>query len=85
MFCFIEFHELDSSAGVVQAVGEVVRDLQALVKVSAISDDDLVTLALISDLSYAWNLIEDYTQVMQVRTFWFLNVYNAYSIVGMLY
>ncbi|RXG50961.1 WASH complex subunit strumpellin [Armadillidium vulgare] len=60
-----DFHDLDSFAGIVQAVEEVVHDLQSLVKVSSINDDDLVTLALISDISYAWNLIEDFTQVMQ--------------------
>ncbi|KAB7495837.1 WASH complex subunit strumpellin [Armadillidium nasatum] len=61
-----DFHDLDSFAGIVQAVEEIVHDLQSLVKVSSINDDDLVTLALISDISYAWNLIEDFTQVMQV-------------------
>lgn len=60
-----EFHGLESSAGVVQAVGEVVGALQALVRVAGITEDNLVTLSLISDLSYAWKLVDEYTTVMQ--------------------
>ncbi|XP_076032316.1 WASH complex subunit strump [Oratosquilla oratoria] len=60
-----EFHGLESSAGVVQAVEEVVSHLQALVRVAGVSEDDLVTLALISDISYAWILIDEYTEIMQ--------------------
>lgn len=62
----VEFHGLESSAGVVQAVGEVVGALQALVRVAGITEDNLVTLSLISDLSYAWKLVDEYTTVMQV-------------------
>lgn len=61
-----EFHGLEASAGVVQAVGDVVSGLQCLVKVAGIKEDDLVTLSLISDLSYAWSLVDEYTPIMQV-------------------
>ncbi|XP_071514464.1 WASH complex subunit 5 isoform X1 [Panulirus ornatus] len=60
-----EFHGLESSAGVVQAVGDVVLALQALVKVAGVTEDDMVTLSLISDLSYAWILVDEYTPIMQ--------------------
>nr|XP_045581537.1 WASH complex subunit 5-like [Procambarus clarkii]XP_045581547.1 WASH complex subunit 5-like [Procambarus clarkii]XP_045581556.1 WASH complex subunit 5-like [Procambarus clarkii] len=60
-----EFHGLESSAGVVQAVGEVVSALQALVRVAGVTEDNLVTLSLISDLSYAWTLVDEYTPIMQ--------------------
>lgn len=66
MYCTTEFHDLEASAGVVQAVGDVVSALQSLVKVAGIKDDDLVTLSLISDLSYAWTLVDEYTPRMQV-------------------
>nr|XP_053642494.1 LOW QUALITY PROTEIN: WASH complex subunit 5-like [Cherax quadricarinatus] len=60
-----EFHGLESSAGVVQAVGEVVSALQALVRVAGVTEDNLITLSLISDLSYAWILVDEYTPIMQ--------------------
>lgn len=60
-----EFHGLESSAGVVQAVGEVVSCLQTLVKVAGVAEDNLVTLSLISDFSYAWILVDEYTKIMQ--------------------
>lgn len=60
-----EFHGLESSAGVVQAVDEVVGALQALVKVAGVTDDDLITLTLISDLNYVWILVDEYTSTMQ--------------------
>ncbi|KAG0724668.1 WASH complex subunit 5 [Chionoecetes opilio] len=61
-----EYHSLESSAGVVQAINEVVTALQSLVRVAGITEDELVTLSLISDLSYAWVLVDDYTPIMQV-------------------
>lgn len=63
---FAEFHGLESSAGVVQAIGEMVTALQSLVRVAGVNEDELVTLSLISDLSYAWVLVDDYTPIMQV-------------------
>lgn len=67
MFIYItEYHSLESSAGVVQAIGEMVTALQSLVRVAGVNEDELVTLSLISDLSYAWVLVDDYTPIMQV-------------------
>lgn len=60
-----EYHSLESSAGVVQAINEVVTALQSLVRVAGVNEDELVTLSLISDLSYAWVLVDDYTPIMQ--------------------
>ncbi|KAK3865433.1 hypothetical protein Pcinc_028961 [Petrolisthes cinctipes] len=60
-----EFHGLEGSAGVIQAIGEVVVALQSLVRVAGINEDSLVTLSLISDLSYAWVLVDEYTGIMQ--------------------
>ncbi|XP_042234662.1 WASH complex subunit 5-like isoform X2 [Homarus americanus] len=60
-----EFHGLESSAGVVQAVGEVVSALQALVRIAGVTEDNLITLSLISDISYAWALVDEYTPIMQ--------------------
>lgn len=50
----------------VQAINEVVTALQSLVRVAGVTEDELVTLSLISDLSYAWVLVDDYTPIMQV-------------------
>lgn len=50
----------------VQAIGEMVTALQSLVRVAGVNEDELVTLSLISDLSYAWVLVDDYTPIMQV-------------------
>ncbi|KAK7066277.1 hypothetical protein SK128_025439 [Halocaridina rubra] len=60
-----EFHELESSAGVVQAVEEVVVCLQTLVKVAGVTEDNLIKLSLITDFSYAWMLVDEYTSIMQ--------------------
>lgn len=61
-----EYHSLESSAGVVQAIDEMVMALQSLVRVAGVNEDELVTLSLVTDLSYAWVLVDDYTPIMQV-------------------
>ena len=38
-----------------------------MVKISGVSDGDLIILSLIQDFSYAWVLVEEYTSVMQVN------------------
>ena len=60
-----DYHGLDASAGIVQAVNEVVADLQAMVKVSMVSENDLITFALVYDFSYAWIIVDQFTKIMQ--------------------
>uniref|UniRef100_A0A6A7FVW9 Strumpellin n=1 Tax=Hirondellea gigas TaxID=1518452 RepID=A0A6A7FVW9_9CRUS len=60
-----EYHDLSSCGGAVQAVEEAVAALQALVRLANAEDSDMVILATVADLSYAWTLVDQYTSVMQ--------------------
>ena len=39
--------------------------LRKMIRTAGIRDDDLVTLQLVGDLSYAWELIDSFTSDMQ--------------------
>lgn len=41
--------------------------LHQMLRIVNIKEEVLVTLALISDLSYAWQIINDYVKLMQAR------------------
>ena len=48
-----------------QHVEEAKELLRKMIRTAGIRDDDLVTLQLVGDLSYAWELVDSFTMDMQ--------------------
>lgn len=59
------FHLLDSSAQVKQYLVETESSLRQMISIINIKEDLLITLQIVGDLSYAWNGIEHFTNIMQ--------------------
>ncbi|KAJ8983482.1 hypothetical protein NQ317_014941 [Molorchus minor] len=61
-----EFHQLDSNMQVIQFLSETRKYLDQMLRNMNIKEDVLINLQIIGDLSYAWELIDSYTSIMQV-------------------
>ena len=79
-FTLPEYHDLSSCGGAVQAVEEATHALQSLVRLTSAEDRDTAVLATVADLSYAWVLVDQYTDIMQVP-----DKLNYISIIGFLF
>eukprot|EP00300_Choanocystis_sp_HF-7_P005246 c13971_g1_i1.p1 GENE.c13971_g1_i1~~c13971_g1_i1.p1 ORF type:complete len:1115 (+),score=343.04 c13971_g1_i1:206-3346(+) len=62
-----DFHQIDTSLQVKQFLSDIRELLQQMIWTANIKDSVLATLSLISDMSYAWLLIDDYVDRMHVR------------------
>ena len=61
-----EFHQLESNLQVKQFLSDSQKFLHCMIKTINIKEDILVTLQIIGDLSYAWEIIDScYTRFMQ--------------------
>lgn len=60
-----DFHDLNKNMQVTQNIAETRQFLQQMFHTISIKEDDLINLQLIGDFSYAWRLIDNYTQMMQ--------------------
>ena len=60
-----EFHQLESQLQVKQFLAETRRLLHHMIRTASIREDFLITLQIVSDLSYAWLIIDSYTSHMQ--------------------
>lgn len=60
-----DFQELESSPQVTQYLIEARKFLHCMLKTSNVKEDILITLQIIGDLSYAWLIIDSFTQYMQ--------------------
>ncbi|CAH1995491.1 unnamed protein product [Acanthoscelides obtectus] len=59
------FHQLDSNMQVVQFLVETRKSLDHMIRNIDIKEDVLINLQIIGDISYAWELIDAYTLIMQ--------------------
>lgn len=50
---------------VMQYLTEIRRDMYQMIRTMNIKEDVLINLQIIGDVSYAWELIEYYTPIMQ--------------------
>ena len=62
---FSEFHQLDSQLQVKQFLTETRRKLHHMIRQNSVREEVLITLQIVSDLSYAWLIIDSYTGHMQ--------------------
>ncbi|XP_044738759.1 WASH complex subunit 5 [Chrysoperla carnea] len=60
-----EFHQLDTNLQVKQFLADTRKFLHQMYRTVNIKEDVLIKLQIISDLSYAWNIIDNYTIIMQ--------------------
>lgn len=60
-----EFHSLDSNLQVKQYIDDVKMYLNWMLKTISIKEETLIKLDIISDLTYSWSVIDNYTVFMQ--------------------
>lgn len=73
------YHQLDSNMQVIQFLTETRRYLDQMIRIINIKEDILINLQIIGDVSYAWELIDSYTSMMQYGKL------GLYEIAGILY
>ena len=61
----LDFHQLDDNLQVRQFLKDTCADLQQMIRIVNMKEEVLITLQLVSDLSYAWRIIDLYTAHMQ--------------------
>lgn len=61
-----EFHQLDSNMQVIQYLSETRKYLHQMIRNKDIKEDVLITMQIVGDLSYAWELIDSFTAIMQL-------------------
>lgn len=61
-----EFHQLDSNMQVIQYLTETRKYLHQMIRNMNIKEDVLITMQIIGDLSYAWELVDTFTLIMQL-------------------
>ncbi|KAK9752192.1 Hereditary spastic paraplegia protein strumpellin [Popillia japonica] len=60
-----EYHQLESNMQIVQYLGETRKHLNQMIRTMNIKEDVLITMQVIGDVSYAWELIDSFTEIMQ--------------------
>ncbi|RWS06411.1 WASH complex subunit strumpellin-like protein, partial [Dinothrombium tinctorium] len=60
-----ELHQLETHIHVKQYFTDTKKFLHCMLKTANVKEDVLITLQIISDLSYAWQIIDSYTVYMQ--------------------
>ncbi|XP_072908939.1 WASH complex subunit 5 [Hemitrygon akajei] len=60
-----EFHQLESNLQICQFLADTRRFLHQMIRTINIKEEVLITMQIIGDLSYAWQLIDSYTSIMQ--------------------
>ncbi|XP_073956926.1 WASH complex subunit 5-like isoform X2 [Choristoneura fumiferana] len=60
-----EFHGIKSASTVLQFLSESKDALKNALRAASLKEDSLVTLEIAADVSYAWCIIDSYTQIMQ--------------------
>lgn len=60
-----EFHQLESNLQVKQFLADTRKFLHQMLRTINIKEEVLITLEIVADLSYAWEIIDSYTPFMQ--------------------
>ncbi|XP_076462616.1 WASH complex subunit 5-like [Babylonia areolata] len=60
-----EFHQLESNLQVRQFLADTRRFLHQMIRTINIKEEVLITIQIVADLSYAWNIMDSYTGYMQ--------------------
>lgn len=60
-----EFHQLESNLQVKQFLADTRKYLHQMIRTINIKEEVLITIEIVADLSYAWDIIDSYTGYMQ--------------------
>ncbi|KAJ3597772.1 hypothetical protein NHX12_001289 [Muraenolepis orangiensis] len=60
-----EFHQLDSNLQVCQFLADTRKFLHQMIRTINIKEEVLITMQIVGDLSYAWQIIDSFTTIMQ--------------------
>ncbi|XP_077991105.1 WASH complex subunit 5-like [Glandiceps talaboti] len=60
-----EFHQLESNLQVKQFLAETRKFLHHMIRTINIKEEVLITMQIVADVSYAWEIIDGYTKYMQ--------------------
>ncbi|XP_044148704.1 WASH complex subunit 5 [Bufo gargarizans] len=60
-----EFHQLESNLQVCQFLADTRKFLHQMIRTINIKEEVLITMQIVGDLSYAWQLIDSFTSIMQ--------------------
>ncbi|XP_034058607.1 WASH complex subunit 5 [Gymnodraco acuticeps] len=60
-----EFHQLESNLQVCQFLSDTRRFLHQMIRTINIKEEVLITMQIVGDLSYAWQIIDSFTSIMQ--------------------
>lgn len=60
-----EFHQLESNIHVKQFLADTRKLLHQMLRTINIKEDTLITIQIVADLSYSWEIIDGYTEFMQ--------------------
>ncbi|TNN72878.1 WASH complex subunit strumpellin [Liparis tanakae] len=60
-----EFHQLESNLQVCQFLADTRRFLHQMIRTINIKEEVLITVQIVGDLSYAWQIIDSFTSIMQ--------------------
>uniref|UniRef100_A0A3Q1JJX3 WASH complex subunit 5 n=1 Tax=Anabas testudineus TaxID=64144 RepID=A0A3Q1JJX3_ANATE len=60
-----EFHQLESNLQVCQFLADTRKFLHHMIRTINIKEEVLITMQIVGDLSYAWQIIDSFTTIMQ--------------------
>ncbi|XP_012267636.2 WASH complex subunit 5 [Athalia rosae] len=60
-----EFHQLELNLHISQYLADTREILQSMLRTSSITEDVMIALNIVTDCSYAWNIIESFITIMQ--------------------
>ncbi|KAJ1194016.1 hypothetical protein NDU88_003311 [Pleurodeles waltl] len=60
-----EFHQLESNLQICQFLADTRKFLHQMIRTINIKEEVLITMQIVGDLSYAWQLIDSFTAIMQ--------------------
>uniref|UniRef100_A0A3Q3BQ39 WASH complex subunit 5 n=1 Tax=Kryptolebias marmoratus TaxID=37003 RepID=A0A3Q3BQ39_KRYMA len=60
-----EFHQLESNLQVCQFLADTRKFLHQMIRTINIKEEVLITMQIVGDLSYAWQIIDSFTTIMQ--------------------
>uniref|UniRef100_A0A673MSE0 WASH complex subunit 5 n=1 Tax=Sinocyclocheilus rhinocerous TaxID=307959 RepID=A0A673MSE0_9TELE len=60
-----EFHQLESNLQVCQFLADTRKFLHQMIRTINIKEEVLITMQIVGDLSYAWQIIDSFTSIMQ--------------------
>uniref|UniRef100_A0A8C2X1F6 WASH complex subunit 5 n=1 Tax=Cyclopterus lumpus TaxID=8103 RepID=A0A8C2X1F6_CYCLU len=60
-----EFHQLESNLQVCQFLADTRKFLHQMIRTINIKEEVLITMQIVGDLSYAWQIIDSFTLIMQ--------------------